>query len=207
MSGNQTATSPVDSRGATAAVVALAASAGGLRALSQVLAALPVDFPAALLIVQHLSPHYPSHMAEILSRRIRLPVKQAAVGDRLYPGHVYIAPPDQHLLVSADGTLALSQSERVQFVRPSANLLFESVAAHFKGRAIAVVLTGTGRDGTSGVEAMKEGGATIIAQDEATSEQFGMPGAAIHSGSVDAILPLDQIAPALVSLLAGEAPP
>ncbi len=206
MSGNQTAVSPEDSRGAAAAVVALAASAGGLQALSQVLAALPVDFPAALLIVQHLSPHHPSHMAEILSRRIGLPVKQAVVGDRLYPGHVYIAPPNQHLLVSADGTLALSQSERVQFVRPSANLLFESVAAHFKGRAIAVVLTGTGRDGTSGVKTMKERGGTVIAQDEATSQQFGMPGAAIYSGSVDAILPLDQIAPALVSLLAGEAP-
>src|SRR5215210_5577757 len=95
MSGNQTAVSPVDSRGAAAAVVALAASAGGLQALSQVLAALPVDFPAALLVVQHLSPHHPSHMAEILSRRVRLPVKQAVVGDRLYPGHVYVAPPDQ----------------------------------------------------------------------------------------------------------------
>ena len=86
-------------------------------------------------------------MADILSRRTPLQVKQAEEGDRLYPATVYIAPPNRHLLVNADGTLSLSQSELVHFVRPSADLLFESVAASYQDRAIAVVLTGTGSDG------------------------------------------------------------
>jgi two-component system chemotaxis response regulator CheB len=182
-------------------VIALAASAGGLAALSHILAALPADFPAAMVIVQHLDPRHRSLMADILSRRTRLQVKQAEEGDRLYPATVYIAPPNRHLLVNPDGSLSLTQSELVHFVRPSADLLFESVAASYKDRAIAVVLTGTGSDGAMGVRAIKKMGGTVIAQDEQTSEFFGMPSAAIQSGSVDFILPLDEIAAALVTLV------
>jgi two-component system chemotaxis response regulator CheB len=115
---------------------------------------------------------------------------------------VYIAPPAKHLLVNADATLSLSGAELVHFVRPSADLLFESGAASFGNRAIGVVLTGTGSDGSLGVEAIKRRGGTVIAQDEATSDFFGMPGAAIEAGAVDFVLPLDQIAEALTSLLA-----
>jgi two-component system chemotaxis response regulator CheB len=110
-------------------------------------------------------------------------------------------PPNRHLLVNPNGTLSLSQSELVHFVRPSADLLFESVAASYKDRAIAVVLTGTGSDGAMGVRAIKKMSGTVIAQDERTSEFFGMPGAAIQSGNVDVILPLDEIAAALVTLV------
>ena len=145
-------------------------------------------------------------MADILSRRTALKVKQAEEGDDLSPGTVHIAPPNRHLLVNPDGTLTLAQTELVHFVRPSADLLFESVAASFKDRAIAVVLTGTGSDGTMGVRAIKKMGGTVIAQDEATSEFFGMPGAAIQTGRVDFVLPLEEIAPALVTLVTtGEA--
>ena len=182
-------------------IVALAASAGGLTALSHLLAALPADFPGALVVVQHLGPRHRSLMAEILSRRTHLQVKQAEEGDRLHPATVYIAPPNRHLLVDPGGTLSLSQSELVHFVRPSADLLFESVAASYKDRAIAVVLTGTGSDGAMGVQAIKKMGGTVIAQDAHTSEFFGMPGAAIQSGSVDWILPLDEIAAVLVRLV------
>jgi two-component system chemotaxis response regulator CheB len=182
-------------------VVALAASAGGLTALSHVLAALPAEFPAALVVVQHLDPRHRSLMADILSRRTRLAVRQAAEGDQLHPGKVYIAPPNRHLLVNPDGTLSLSQSELVHFVRPSADLLFESVAASYKDRAVAVVLTGTGSDGNMGVRAIKKMGGTVIVQDEKTSEFFGMPGAAIQTGRVDFVLPLGEIAPALVTLV------
>src|SRR5919201_1475781 len=166
-------------------VVALAASAGGLSALSRILASLPADFPAALVVVQHLDPRHRSLMAEILSRRTPLTVKQAEEGDDLRPATVYIAPPNRHLLVNPDGTLSLSQSELVHFVRPSADLLFESVAASYKERAIAVVLSGTGSDGALGVKAIKKMGGTVIAQDEASSEFYGMPGAAVHTGNVD----------------------
>jgi two-component system chemotaxis response regulator CheB len=182
-------------------IVALAASAGGLTALSQVLSGLPDGFPATIVVVQHLDPRHRSLMADILSRRTSLRVKQAEEGDRLEPSTVYIAPPNRHLLVNPDGSLSLSQSELVHFVRPSADLLFESVAASYKDRAIAVVLTGTGSDGTMGVQAIKKMSGTVIAQDGRTAEFSGMPIAAIQTGSVDFVLPLDDIAPALVSLV------
>jgi two-component system chemotaxis response regulator CheB len=188
------------------AIVALAASAGGLTALSRVLAALPEGFPATLVVVQHLDPRHRSLMADILSRRTPLRVKQAEEGELISPATVYIAPPNRHLLVNQDGTLSLTQSELVHFLRPSADLLFESVAASYRERAIAVVLTGTGSDGAMGVKAIKKMGGTVIAQDEATAEFFGMPSAAIQSGSVDFVLPLDEIATALVTLvIKGEA--
>ena len=121
-------------------IVALAASAGGLQALSHVLAAIPRQFAAAIVVVQHLDPRHRSLMADILSKRTALPVKQAQEGDTLAPGNAYVAPPNRHLLVNPDGTLSLSQSELVHFVRPSADLLFESTAASYKERSIAVVL-------------------------------------------------------------------
>jgi two-component system chemotaxis response regulator CheB len=117
------------------------------------------------------------------------------------PGTIYIAPPNHHLLIDPDATLSLSQTKLVHFVRPSADLLFESVAASFKERAIAVVLTGTGSDGATGVKAIKQMGGIAIAQDQESSECFGMPGAAIETGAVDWILPLDKIAATLVNLV------
>ena len=188
-------------RGAAFHIVALAASAGGLAALAAVLSGLPDDFPAALVIVQHLDPRHRSLMADILSRRTKLKVKQAAEGDRLSPGIAYIAPPDRHLLVNPDGSLSLSQSELVHFVRPSADLLFESVAASYKGHAIAVVLTGNGSDGAMGVQAIKKMGGTVIVQDEKSSQFSGMPSAAIRTGQSDFILPLGEIAAALTTLV------
>ena len=182
-------------------VAALAASAGGLTALSSVLADLPAGFPAGILVVQHLDPRHRSLMADILSRRTHLEVKQAEDGDRLVGGRVYIAPPNRHLLLNGDGSLSLTQTELVHFVRPSADLLFESVAASYKDRSIAVVLSGSGGDGSMGVKAIKKMGGTVLAQDQRTSEFFGMPGAAIDSGSVDFILPLEEIAAALVTLV------
>ncbi len=182
-------------------IVALAASAGGLSAISDVLKRLPANFPAAIAIVQHLDPKHRSLMADILSRKTALRVKQAEDGDTVTAGTVYIAPPNRHLLVNTDGTLTLTQTELVHFLRPSADLLFDSVAASYKDRAIAVVLSGTGNDGAMGVEAIHTMGGTVIAQDEETSEFFGMPSAAIHTGIVDFILPLSQITDALMSLV------
>jgi two-component system chemotaxis response regulator CheB len=193
---------PFHSPAAAFDVVALASSAGGLKALSTVLASLPENYPGAIVIVQHLDPRHRSLMADILSRHTQLKVKQAVEGDILSSGTVFIAPPDHHLLVNLDGTLSLSHSELVHFVRPSADLLFESLAASYKERAIAVVLTGTGSDGQMGVQAIKKMGGTVIVQDQETSEFFGMPGSAIQSGAVDFVLPLDEIAPALVTLMA-----
>jgi two-component system, chemotaxis family, protein-glutamate methylesterase/glutaminase len=182
-------------------IVALAASAGGVQTLASLLSGLPEDFPAAIVVVQHLSPDYLSLMAEILGRRTSLRVKQAEEGDNIQRAVIYVAPPDQHLLVNGDGTLSLSHSELVHFVRPSADLLFESVAASYRERAIAVVLTGTGSDGDMGVQAVKSMGGVVIAQDPETAEFAGMPRTAVETGCVDFVLPLEEIAAKLVALL------
>ncbi|MBO1060965.1 MAG: chemotaxis protein CheB [Aphanizomenon sp.] len=182
-------------------IVALAASAGGLTALIEVLSNLPINFRVPIVVVQHLDPRHPSLMAEILSRRTPLKVIQAKQGDQLIPGVVYIAPPNNHLLVNSDGTASLSQSEMVHFLRPSADLLFESVAASYKERTIAVVLTGTGSDGAMGVEAIKKMGGTVIVQDDKSAEFAGMPSSAIKTGDVDFVLPLAEISSALVTLV------
>ncbi len=185
-------------------VVALAASMGGLNAISTVLSALPADFPAAILVVQHLSANYPSQLPEILSPRTALRVKRAATRDVLRPGTVYVAVPAHHLLVEPNGTLLLSDAPKMNFVRPAADKLFMSVATTYKSRAIAVVLTGSGCDGALGVLSIKKHGGMAIAQDESTSEFFNMPGAAIATGKVDLVLPLDAIASTLVHLVSSD---
>lgn len=171
------------------------------------LGALPRDFPAALVVVQHVDPRHRSLMAEILARRAAIAVKEAAAGDFVAPGHAYIAPSNRHLLVNPDGSVSLTQTQLVHFVRPSADLLFESVAAAYRERAIAVVLSGSGEDGAMGVRAIKKTGGTVIVQDVGSSEFSGMPEAAARTGAVDFMLPLDDIAPALCKLcLPGAAP-
>jgi two-component system chemotaxis response regulator CheB len=184
-------------------VVALAASSGGLAALSRVLSALPASFPAAILVLQHLDPHHRSWMAEILARRTGLRVEEARDRVRIAAGTVFIAPPGHHLLVGEDGALSLTDTVKVQHVRPSADVLFASLAASWGAGAIAVVLSGTGADGAEGVRAIKQRGGTVIVQDEASAAFFGMPGAAIHTGMADRILPLGSIAAALEELTAG----
>jgi two-component system, chemotaxis family, protein-glutamate methylesterase/glutaminase len=185
-------------------VVVMAASAGGLNALSHVLRQLPANFAAAILIVQHLDPHHRSLMADILSRRTVLRVRQAADGDLIVPATALIAPPNRHLLVNPDGTVSLSQSQLVHFLRPSADLLFESVAASYQRRAIAVVLSGTGSDGAMGVRAIKKMGGTVIVEDEKTAAFSGMPSAAMQTQCVDFVLPLDDIPSTLVALVMKE---
>lgn len=185
----------------TARVIALAASAGGLSALSYVLEGLPQSIGAGILIVQHLDPHRPSHLASILARRSGLPVKQAAEHDQLVRGAAFVAPPDAHLIVSPEGELSLSDKAPVHYVRPSADRLFESVAESFGSRAVAVVLTGMGLDGASGAQCIRKHGGTVLVQDEATSAFFGMPGAAIAAGDVDHILPLGEIPATLIHLV------
>jgi two-component system chemotaxis response regulator CheB len=182
-------------------IVAVAASAGGLNAIGRVLESLPRDFAASIVVVQHLDPRHRSLMADILSRRTSLKVKEASNGEFLQVGTVYIAPPNYHLLVNSDRSLSLTSTELVHFLRPSADLLFESVAASFKERSIAVVLSGSGSDGAMGVKAIKKMGGTVVIQDERTSDFFGMPGAAMSTGCVDFVLPLAEIAPALVRLV------
>jgi two-component system chemotaxis response regulator CheB len=185
----------------TVDVVALVGSAGGLQAVSSVLRGLPDDFSAAVVVLLHLLPDHPSQLAAILRRRTGLTVKEAQDGDVLEPGCVYVAPPDAHLVVRRDHTLALDHSPPVRFLRPNVNMLLDSLAGACDDHCTAVVLTGTGMDGATGATAVKAAGGQVFAQDEATSEYFGMPSAAIAAGAVDRVLALDEIAPALVALV------
>jgi two-component system, chemotaxis family, protein-glutamate methylesterase/glutaminase len=122
-------------------VVAMAASAGGLNSIRRILSQLPSDFPAAVLVLQHVSDRQPSHMAEILERTTPLPVTTVAPGDRMRPAAVFVAPPGRHLIVNPDGTLSLTATAPVHFVRPSADVLFESLAADWRLTSSGVPVT------------------------------------------------------------------
>ena len=187
----------------TSSVIAMAASAGGLKALSVILGALPVNFPASIAVVMHLAPDHKSLLAEILGSRSVLQVKQAESGDVLRDACVFVAPPNHHLSVGKGGILRLSstQAEKIHFARPSAEPLFASVAEIYKARAIAVVLTGGDGDGAFGVQIIKDNGGMVIAQDRPTSQDFSMPETSIKTGDVDFILPLTEIAPMLIELV------
>jgi two-component system chemotaxis response regulator CheB len=180
-------------------LVVVAASAGGLEALITLVTALPASFPLPIAVVQHIDPHRRSLIADILARHTKLRVKHVFAAERLVPGVVYLARAAHHLEVGVNGMIGLTRAEPVHHVRPAADRLFESAAAMFPP-AVAVVLTGTGRDGARGILAIKAAGGTTIAQDQASSAFFGMPFAAIETGAVDFVLPLDRIAPKLVDL-------
>ena len=182
-------------------VIAIGASAGGVEALHVVVSALPAALPATVLVVQHMDRRHKSMLAGLLARRSRLGVRQAVQGEAVLRGTVYIAQPDMHLIVR-DGHLALTDTNPVHFSRPSIDLLFESVADAYGDRAIGVILSGTGLDGATGVRAIKAKGGTTIIQDPASAAHPGMPQAARATGAVDLTLPLEEIGPALASLVA-----
>jgi two-component system chemotaxis response regulator CheB len=182
-------------------IVAIAASAGGVQALGIVLARLPAEFPVPIVIVQHLDPRHDTILAEILDRRTTLRVRLAEAGVTVSRGTAYLAPPNHHLLVGPGGVLNLTDTERMHFVRPSADLLFESVADAYGPRAIACVLTGTGRDGATGVQAVKSAGGTVVAEDPDVAAFAGMPAAAVDTGAVDLVVPLDEVAAKLSALV------
>jgi two-component system chemotaxis response regulator CheB len=185
-------------------IVAIAASAGGIAALSRVLGGLPAGFAVPVVVVQHLDPRHKTIIAEVLGRRAKLPVQLASDGQRAKPGTIYVAPPNRHLLVEGQGVLVLSSSELVHFLRPSADLLFESVAGAYGPRAVACVLTGTGSDGAMGASAVRSRGGTVIVEDPDLAEFRGMPDAVVAAGAADFVLPIDEIAPVIRGLVEAE---
>lgn len=183
-------------------VVAIGASAGGLHALSTVLSPIQANFPSSVLVVQHLDPHHKSLMDDLLGRQTKLRVKEAEHGEVLLPGVVYIAPPDEHLLVGP-GKVQLAHSQLVHYSRPSIDLLFESVAGTYGSRSIGVILSGSNRDGSAGIRTIHEAGGATVAQKPEEAEFKTMPQAAIATGCVDLILPLSDIGPILTELCLG----
>lgn len=183
-------------------VIAIGASAGGLNALIGLLRPVVADFPP-VVIVQHLDPTHKSQLAELLARKTGKVVKEAEHGEPILGAHVYVGPPDEHLLVGP-GKIQLVHSQLVHFSRPSIDLLFESVAGMYGSRAIGVVLSGSNRDGATGIRAIREAGGTTLAQDPATADFRAMPEAAIATGCVDFVMPLADLGKTLNRLCSGE---
>jgi len=182
--------------------VAIASSTGGPRAVQIVLSALPAGLPACVLITQHLPPHFTTSFAERLDGLCALKVREGAEGLVLQPGVAFVAPGDYHLVVRPSLHLHLLQTPPVWSVRPAADVMMRSVAQVSGPNTVAVVLTGMGCDGAEGGALMKRAGAVYIAQDEATSVVYGMPRAALATGCVDEVLPLEAIAAAIVAAVA-----
>lgn len=186
-------------------VVVIGASTGGPRAVRQLLAGLPADLPAAVLVVQHIAEGFSAGMAEWLSASLALPVRLAVEGDRLRPGVALVAPDRFDLLVRRDGQIHLSGLPLL-LQRPAIDIAMQSVAAVYGASAVGVLLTGMGRDGAVGMRAIRRAGGYTIAQDEASSMIFGMPRAAIELGAAAVVLPLERIAAAVVARLAPTTP-
>ena len=185
-------------------VVAIGTSTGGPRALAALLPALPAAFPAPVLVVQHMSAGFTASLAARLDKECGNRVKEAEQGEVLEAGTIYLAPGDWHMEVVREGAVVkvkLDQRPPVLGVRPCVDLLFQSVAEAYGPKAVGVVLTGMGRDGAKGLKMMKAKGAQSLAQDEASSVVYGMPRAAYASGAVDKVLPLGQMAAAIVEVL------
>lgn len=182
-------------------IVAIAASTGGPAALLSLLTRLPADFPVPIVTVQHIARDFVNGCADWLNALSPLRVKVAEHRERLEPGTVYFAPDDRHLGV-ADGHALLDAAPAIEGFRPSGTYLFRSVAEAYGARAVAVILTGMGRDGVDGLHHVREAGGEVIAQDEASSVVFGMPQAAIAAGLASAVLSLSAIPQRLTQLAA-----
>ncbi|MBN1681633.1 MAG: chemotaxis-specific protein-glutamate methyltransferase CheB [Anaerolineae bacterium] len=190
---------PVSAR-ATPEIVAIVASTGGPAALSAILRDLPADFQVPIAIVQHISIDFVTSLANWMSQVTPLHVSIAQAGERLIPGHVYLAPDRVHLRVLKNRRFKLDPDAGNKRHVPSGDILLQSVAQSYGPRAIGAVLTGIGEDGAHGLWAMHEAGAFTISQDKATSVVYGMPQAAAKLGAAQSVLPLSEIAPTLVRL-------
>ena len=190
-------------RGAPVRLVAVAASTGGPAVLQRILTALPRDFAAPIAVVQHIATGFVAGLAEWLSASCNLRVKVAEHGETLLKRTVFLAPDNQQLGVGPDGRVVVADAPPVNGFRPSATYLFASAARAYGAAVAGVILTGMGSDGVEGLKAVKAAGGRVLAQDEASSVVFGMPGEAIAAGVVEAVLAIDEIAPRLVELVAG----
>ncbi len=183
-------------------IVAIGTSTGGPNALTAVLPQLPANFPVPVVVVQHMPPTFTKFLADRLDASCQLRVAEAGRDQELAPGTVWIAAGDFHMSVYAEGTrrrLRTHPGAPENSCRPAVDVLFRSVAETYGGHSLAVVMTGMGQDGLRGAERLRMKGAQIIAQDEATSIVWGMPGFVVEAGLADRVLPLPEIGPEIIS--------
>jgi two-component system, chemotaxis family, response regulator WspF len=181
-------------------LLAIGASAGGPAALAKILSGLPQDFPAAVVIIQHVDEQFAFGMAEWLSQQSKMPVRIAREDNKLEMGVVLLAGTNDHLVLKAPGRLGYTANPVDYVYRPSVDVFFDSMSRYWTGKAIGVLLTGMGRDGALGLKALRNKGYHTIAQDRASSAVYGMPKAAAALDAAVEVLPLDGIAPRLISL-------
>jgi len=185
-------------------LVAIASSTGGPKALLELLGGFTPQFPRPLVLTQHLPDGFSGSFARWLDEEISMPVREAREGDPLRPGEVLVAPTGAHLVVRSGSMVGLSDEPPVKSLRPSADLMFRSVARVFGAEALGVVLTGMGQDGADGLLEMRQAGAVCLAQDEASSLIFGMPRAAMQNGAAEQALDLAGLSAAILECVKGE---
>jgi len=184
--------------------VVIGSSAGGLNALKVLFTGLESRFKLPVIIVQHISPDTENYLIHILKDLKKLTVKEADEKEKPVKGMAYIAPPNYHLLIESDQTFTLTVDERVNFARPSIDVLFETAAEAYQDTLIGIILTGANNDGSKGLRKIKHLGGLTIVQDPETAEVDSMPRAAILSTQVDKILTIEEIAPFLNSLVGNQ---
>ncbi len=180
--------------------IVIGVSSGGMNALSKIIPSLPREYPIPVIVVQHISPNSDNYMTRYLDSISNVSVKEVDEKESLQQGFVYTAPPNYHVLIEDDETLSLSVEDRINFARPSVDVLFESAADVFGHRLIGIILTGANNDGSLGLKKIKDKGGLVLIQDPDTSEVNGMPSAALSVVKADHVLQLDEIGPFLVKI-------
>jgi two-component system chemotaxis response regulator CheB len=180
--------------------IVIGVSSGGMNAMKVIFSLLPKNFKTPVIIVQHIGKQSDNKWIELINNTSSIRIKEADEKERITQGLAYIAPPDYHLLIEKTKTFSLTVDERVNFARPSIDVLFESAAEAFKSKLIGVILTGSSTDGTKGLKRIKECGGLTIVQDPCTAESDYMPASAIAAIQVDYVLPLDGIIDLLIKI-------
>jgi two-component system chemotaxis response regulator CheB len=180
--------------------IVIGVSSGGMSAMKIMFSLLPKDFSTPIIIVQHISAHSDNQWIKLLNEKSNLYLKEADEKEKIENRKVYIAPANYHLMIEMDKTFSLTIDERVNFARPSIDVLFESAAEAYKNKLIGVILTGSNADGTAGLKKIKEYGGLTIAQDPKTAESAYMPASAIAAVQMDYILSLEEIMKLLIKI-------
>lgn len=180
--------------------VVIGVSAGGMNALGAILPRLPADFPLPIVIVQHISPHSDTFMIRHFNSLSKITVKEADEKESIKPGFAYFAPPNYHLLIEEDHTFSLSIEGRVNYSRPSIDVLFDSALDAYCSKLIGIILTGANNDGSRGLKKIKDCGGLAIVQDPKTAEVSAMPEGALKISKIDHVLKLEEIAPFLIEI-------
>jgi len=180
--------------------IVIGVSSGGMSALKYIFSALPAGFSTPIIIVQHINSNSDNEWIKLLNNKSNLTVKEADEKEKIVSGTAYIAPSNYHLLIEKDKTFSLTIDERVNFARPSIDVLFESAAEAYKNKLIGIVLTGSNNDGAKGIKCIKELGGLAIIQDPETAESSIMPASAIAAILPDYILSLEKIVQLLIKI-------